>query len=449
VNLPATPAVSALRRRRTVKNRAARALQWERRSHVSASIDEARAAGLSLRCAAAVAQISTRTWHVWQQWRGDGKPCLPLRGRPPRCATLDERRRACDFLQEHGSHVPLRAIRDHLPSVARAELADLKRRYRKICRWRWERHQGRLVWHRPGSVWALDFTEPATYINGTDRWILSVRDLGSRDQLVWRSFRVATAEAVVEVLVALFIEHGPPLVIKSDNGSQFIAQVTLAALSAWQVVALFSPPRRPRYNGGIERPHPLLKGYTAAAAQRAGRADAPQSEDLESGRQTANRFTRPHGENGPTAEQLWEARTPIDSEERMRFLASVEANRARCRSHRGYAPDTTLNHYQQAAVDREAVRDALVEHRLLTIARRRKRKARRAADRGPDEKIFTRSAPHAAPASGTITAKPRLPALPQAAPQRDGPTDVEPDHTRVERRLITPVLNGLRSAKIR
>ncbi len=405
-------------------------------------IDEARRAGLSLSRATAVAQISCRTWHVWQQWRKQGQPCLPPRGRPPRCATQEERSRACLFLREQGAHVPLRALREHLPSVARAELADLKRRYRKICRWRHQRHQGRLVWHRPGSVWAADFTEPAEYIGGTDRWILSVRDLASRYQLVWQSFRAATAEGVVEALLRLFRQHGPPLLIKFDNGSQFIAELTLASLSTWSVIPLFSPPRRPRYNGGIERPHPLLKSYTAAAAARQGRT-VPQSEDLESGRQSANRFTRPRGDQGPTAQELWEARLPIEATQRSVFLDSIEANRARVRIERGYTGEMELNHYQRAAVDRQAVRDALVEHGLLTIVPKRPRRHRRAL---AAEKTGAPRTP-GAPASGRIEAKPRVSASLPMLTKRDRPADVQPD-TSILRRLITPVLNWLRAAKI-
>jgi hypothetical protein len=51
----------------------------------------------------------------------------------------------------------------------------------------------------------------------------------------------------IEALSLLFTIHGAPLVLKSDNGSAFIAEETHQLLQAWQVEVLFSPPRTPSY----------------------------------------------------------------------------------------------------------------------------------------------------------------------------------------------------------
>jgi hypothetical protein len=50
-----------------------------------------------------------------------------------------------------------------------------------------------------------------------DRWLLAIRGLASGDQLAWLLFSHATAECVIDVLVALFKQHGLPLVLKSVN----------------------------------------------------------------------------------------------------------------------------------------------------------------------------------------------------------------------------------------
>lgn len=364
--------VSRFRRRQADENRAARDAESCRQQQVLGCLEEARAAGLSQAEALRGARISAGTLRNWRRWRQSGHSLSP-RGRPPRCANPSERRSAIDFLVEFGSQVPLHALRQHLPAVPRAELADLRRRYQRVTRWRRDRFRGRLLWKRVGAVWSMDFTEPKEHIGGTDRWILAIRDLASGYQLTWLSFAQATAECVVRELATLFTEQGPPLVLKSDNGSQFIAATTLDLLRQWRVEPLFNPPRRPAYNGGLERTHPILKGYTLAAAAAQGRPVGVMPEDLEAGRTNANRFTRRFGDDGPTAEEAWRDRESISKELRVAFQQAVEAHRPAARAARGLGDDVRLNHYQQAAVDRDAVRDALLAHELLEIQPTRKR----------------------------------------------------------------------------
>ena len=50
-----------------------------------------------------------------------------------------------------------------------------------------------------------------------------IRDLASHCQLAWRPVRGETADDVLPVLQELFALHGPPLVLKNDNGSAFLA----------------------------------------------------------------------------------------------------------------------------------------------------------------------------------------------------------------------------------
>jgi transposase InsO family protein len=42
-----------------------------------------------------------------------------------------------------------------------------------------------LHWQQPGSVWAIDFTEPALPVEGCFGQVLAVHDLASGYQLLW------------------------------------------------------------------------------------------------------------------------------------------------------------------------------------------------------------------------------------------------------------------------
>jgi hypothetical protein len=149
--------------------------------------------------------------------------------------------------------------------------------------------------------------------------------------------------------------------------------LTVATIAA-AVTALFNPRRRPSYNGGIERANGQLAGYQEALAECHGRPGMPTCEDAHSAQRLANESTRPDGWRGPTAAELWNRRDPIAPLQRADFLAAVTERRTVVRGEFGFAAAESLNHYAQAAVDRRAVRDALVAHDLLRIhPRRRKR----------------------------------------------------------------------------
>jgi hypothetical protein len=60
-----------------------------------------------------------------------------------------------------------------------------------------------------------------------------------------------TKLVAVAVLESLFLEHGPPLVLKNDNGSASKSEVFQAMLARYGVAWLPSPPRKPQYNGGL------------------------------------------------------------------------------------------------------------------------------------------------------------------------------------------------------
>ena len=167
------------------------------------------------------------------------------------------------------------------------------RRFRRVQRRKAERRQSRLEWRRPGAVWAADFKECREPIEGRYGYLLSVKDLASRYQLVWLPVEVADGELVRSIYTRLFTEYGRPLVVKSDNGGPFRDDDTKRLLAQYEVVPLSSPKHRPSYNGGVERANGQLAGYQEAVAEFRGRRAGPTCTDAETARQLANDLARP------------------------------------------------------------------------------------------------------------------------------------------------------------
>jgi len=79
-----------------------------------------------------------------------------------------------------------------------------------------------------------------------------VQDLASRYQSTpWVGER-ALGETVAVRLEQLFWRHGPPVVLKRDNGSNLNHQAVDEVLARYLVIPLNSPPHDPPYNGGME-----------------------------------------------------------------------------------------------------------------------------------------------------------------------------------------------------
>jgi len=265
-------------------------------------------------------RVSGRTLRRWCRGEVPGRP----RGRPVLRSPRDAREAVIGALDEYGPGVGVPTLRACFPAVSRAELADLLARYRRAWRARNRVPLRVLAWPVAGSVWAVDFTGPGPAVDGRDRYLLAVRDLASGRQLLWRPVAAATAEAARDALAGLFAEHGPPLVLKCDNGPPFTAGVAGQLLAACGVVALYSPPGWPRYNGAVEAGIGSLKGRTEARAVRAGRPGVWTADDVAGACAEANALARPRGPSGPSPDDLWSSRRPITAGERAAFRAAVE-----------------------------------------------------------------------------------------------------------------------------
>ncbi|HUI05919.1 MAG TPA: transposase family protein [Verrucomicrobiae bacterium] len=121
--------------------------------------------------------------------------------------------------------------------------------------------QRRIHWQIPGAVWSMDPTELTLPCDDQCRKLrlLPVMDLASRYKFAPWAGEHLTGEQVAAHLDELFRRHGPPLVLKRDNGSNLNDEAVNELLSRWLVIPLNSPPHYPPYNGGMERAQRELK----------------------------------------------------------------------------------------------------------------------------------------------------------------------------------------------
>ena len=107
----------------------------------------------------------------------------------------------------------------------------------------------RLRPERANHVWAYDFVEDRTRDCRKFR-MLCVVDEFTREALAIRVARRLTSSDVIDVLADLFLTHGTPEHIRSDQGPEFIAE----AVKAW----ITGVGARPAY---IEKASPWENGY--------------------------------------------------------------------------------------------------------------------------------------------------------------------------------------------
>ena len=100
-------------------------------------------------------------------------------------------------------------------------------------------------------VWSYDFMADRTH-DGCPIKILTVIDEFSRESLDIVVERKLGADDVLYCLTDLFVTHGPPEHIRSDNGSEFTAQAVRTWLERTGVRTLYIEPGSPWENGYCE-----------------------------------------------------------------------------------------------------------------------------------------------------------------------------------------------------
>jgi transposase len=322
--------------------------RWAKRHH------------LTLEEAALRLGLSASTVRHWQtRWRND-RLLARGRGRPACRSPRHLRERALGLIGHMGPGVGAPTLQALCPQMARRELQDLLRRYRRVWRHRHRLLARMLHWQRAGTVWAMDFAEPPAHVDGAYGNLLAVRDLASGFQLLWLPAENACAATALAALQGLFRAHGRPLVLKTDNGSPFIADAFQSHLRRQGVWQLFSPPAWPRYNGSCEAGIGSMKTRTHHESARRGFPGRWTCDDMEAARLQANELARPWGLCGPTPEQSWQMQQPVSCGERQRFARTVRTYEQEQEKQRGVENG-------QRPAQREAIVRTLVRLGLLTF----------------------------------------------------------------------------------
>lgn len=302
-----------------------------------------------------------------RRWRDAvAQPVVPL-GAPATFATPTQRHEISDFMDLWGHNVGVPTLQNHFPGLPKGELARL------VALHRWRRYRDdrmqsycACTWTRLGAVWAIDYTEPPVPIDSEFRYLLCVRELASGCMLLALPCNHADADTTVAALVRLFAELGTPLVLKSDNGSHFTADVVRDLLIQHGVTLLLSPPETPRYNGACEAGLGALKTRTHHLAARDGDPATWTCNQVEAARLQANRIDVQRV--GLTPEQRFANRSPIGDAERQQFLEAV----ATCAQQR-WDEAVRTNQMPRPSFDvirRRATTDALLGIGLLQLRRR-------------------------------------------------------------------------------
>ena len=326
--------------------------------------------GVPQREAARQLGLAPGTFAFWEhRWQTDHLVARPL-GRPCHRSSPQLRNQAVGLMRAVGAGISVAAVQATFPDLARREAANLRNRFRRLWKLDNQRMIHLLHWHHPGAVWAMDHSEPTQAIDGRWPYLLAVRDLASGCQLAWLPVLDESAETTIDALKWLFLEHGAPLVLKSDNGAGFISAAMRGFLDGWHVRPLFSPPYTPEYNGSIEAGNGALKTRSHEEAARQGRAGHWTADDTEAARRMANELTYPDGALGRTRHESFRSAPPPLPDARAAFGRSVAQEQNQGRLKQGYPLDTDLGHVAQAQIDRVAIGCALVEHGHLTFTQR-------------------------------------------------------------------------------
>jgi transposase InsO family protein len=100
-------------------------------------------------------------------------------------------------------------------------------------------------------VWSYDFVTEQTH-DGRKFKVLNIIDEFSRECLASHVARRIRSQDVILILADLFLKHGIPKHIRSDNGPEFIAKKLVEWIKSLEVQPLFIQPGSPWENGYCE-----------------------------------------------------------------------------------------------------------------------------------------------------------------------------------------------------
>ena len=195
------------------------------------------------------------TFRRWQQRLAQGQ-LARFRPGPKKLAPLTLEELRGEVARLHHGRERSRGVgalyRRYHTQVSRRELDTLTATGRQALAKQRQAECRHITWQVPGLVWALDDAALAR-VRSHLLHLHQVQDLASRYKFPpWVGARVL-GETVAVHLEHLFLQHGPPLVLKRDNGSNLNQHAVDALLARYLVIPLNSPPQYPPYNGGMER----------------------------------------------------------------------------------------------------------------------------------------------------------------------------------------------------
>lgn len=203
-----------------------------------------------------------------------------------------------------GSKKILRRLSDAYPEwelPGRTTLDTMFARHGLSVRRRRQRPAGQTPFARrypakkPGDLNTLDHKGQFRMGNGQYCYALTMVDHISRYLLACQGLRSTSLEQAWPVIERVFLEHGSPRAVHSDNGPPFGAPgrgriSTLSVrLMKHGIQPVFSRPGRPQDNGAHERMHRTLKDATAC----------PPAHDLKSQQKKFDQFRREFNHERP------------------------------------------------------------------------------------------------------------------------------------------------------
>jgi putative transposase len=111
---------------------------------------------------------------------------------------------------------------------------------------------------RPGHIWSYDFVSLRTQ-DGRPLRLLNVVDEYTRKGVGFDIARSIGARRVKTTLERLFAEHGPPELIRSDNGKEFTSTELVTWLAEQGVTAVQVAKASPQQNCYVERFNGIMR----------------------------------------------------------------------------------------------------------------------------------------------------------------------------------------------
>jgi hypothetical protein len=328
--------------------------------------------GLSIAEVARQLFLSPCTLGSWNKAFLNGPPPVKDVGRKPELADKQLRRELITIFGMMGPDVGIPTLQKEFPDLSRNELERFKEHYKDAYIKNGWLVVHALRWLKPGTVWAMDFTEFPSAMEGGLKCGLAIRDLSSRCCLELLLTDVEDSKTVIDLLTLLFALHGAPLVIKADNGSPFACWDVVKFLKAAGVLLLLSPPHTPRYNGAIECGFFPIKNFAHLEAARNDRPAAWSQDDIFAGKCRFNAAVRPDDLFGRTPQEIFDGRLGVPDAMREEFQTCYRRHEKDARLEQGFLLDKDdMSIQDQAKVDRIAIVKALLEQDFLLFRRRR------------------------------------------------------------------------------